>query len=278
MPRLDPAHPPVWRAASTLQFGTPARVVIDDPSPWQEALIVRLADGLTPDDLRRFAIERGLSTARVRGFVDRLAPVLSDAPRPGDRVTLLVSPGMWAEAAAAVTGLLSRVARVEVDGTPRRGTPVVVLAHYEVDPRVSAQLMRDDIPHLPALLRPDRADVGPWVVPGETPCLRCLAAHRRDQDPAWPMIAAQLLTAPCPPIDPVLIADTALLVAQLVTCDDAPTDRIALLRPGSARRTWHVPAAHPECGCRSPGGNATAAAANDRAPEPTTATAYARPA
>lgn len=278
MPRLDPAHPPVWRTASVLQFGHDARAVLDDPAPWQERLVARLVDGIEDDDIPRFAIERGLSATAVRDFVDRLRPVVAADPGPSRRLVLLIAPGMWPPAADEVTRLLSAVAHVEVDGAPRPGVPAVVLAHYEIDPGVTAQLMRDDIPHLPIRLLPDGADVGPWIVPGEGPCLRCLAAHRSDADDSWPLVAAQLLASRCPPLDPLVVADAALLASQLVSCDDAPTDRIAVLRRGSARRTWHVPAAHPDCGCRSPAGNATAAAASVRDREPTTGRAIARPA
>ncbi|SHF81116.1 Molybdopterin or thiamine biosynthesis adenylyltransferase [Jatrophihabitans endophyticus] len=40
------------------------------------------------------------------------------------------------------------------------------------------------------------AAVGPLVVPGLTSCLRCADLHRRDRDPLWPALAAQLTLAP----------------------------------------------------------------------------------
>ena len=38
----------------------------------------------------------------------------------------------------------------------------------------------------------DAAWVGPLVVPGRTSCLRCADLSRRDADPHWPLVLAQL--------------------------------------------------------------------------------------
>lgn len=278
MPRLDPSYPPVWRSGTTLQFGSTDRVVIDDPRPWQESLVAKLRSGMSDGDLDRFAIETGVDVTRVRAFVGRLSAVLARPPEPRPRVVLLAAPGLAAAVVDDVRRRLATAAEVHVSSEPEHGALTVVLAHYEVDPAVAARLVRDDAPHLPVILGPERAEVGPIITPGYGPCLACLAAWRTDRDAAWPLVASQLLTAPCPPLDPLLVAEAAVVAAQLVSCDDAPTDRVATLQPGSARRTWHVPDAHPECGCRSPAGNATADAETARTPPTTTVRAYARPA
>ena len=48
------------------------------------------------------------------------------------------------------------------------------------------------VPHLVATVRGETGVVGPLVVPGVTSCLRCADLHRRDADPRWPRLAAQL--------------------------------------------------------------------------------------
>ena len=53
-----------------------------------------------------------------------------------------------------------------------------------------------DVPHLAVVFDDDGARVGPLVEPGAGPCLRCLDLGRRDADPAWPAIAAQLAGRP----------------------------------------------------------------------------------
>ena len=278
MPRLDPALPPVWRSASTLQFGATGRVRVVDPRPWQESLVARLRAGMTDAELERFAVETGIAPRRVRGFVTRLAGALETDGPPPPRVVLVSSPDLAAEVVSEVRQRLAAVTTLLPGPAPVPGALPVVLAHDEVDPAVTAGLMRADAPHLPVVLSPEEAHVGPVIVPGNGPCLACLAAARPDRDAAWPMVAGQLLTSRCPPLDPLLVAEAAVLAAQLISCDDAPTDRVAVLRPGSARRTWHVPDVHPRCACRSPAGNATADAASAPAPAPTTVRAYARPA
>ena len=278
MPRLDPTAPPVWRSATALQFGAAPLLVIDDPRPWQETLIARLRTGLADADLAGFALEAGVEERRVRAFVARLSPALAASPPSRAAVTLIASPYLAPHVVEQMRARLGLTASVSVRDAPEPGRLAVVLAHYEVDPALGARLAREDAPHLPVVLAPDAAQVGPVITPGFGPCLACLAAARTDRDPAWPLVAAQLLTSPCPPLDPLLVSEAAVLAAQLVSCEDAPTDRVAILRPGSARRLWRVPDVHPGCACRSPAGNATAASPSAPVPVPTTARAYARPA
>jgi hypothetical protein len=106
--------------------------------------------------------------------------------------------------------------------------------------------------------------IGPFVLPGRTPCLRCVELTRGDRDPAWPVLAAQLIgersrVEPCD----VVLASAAASVAALNVL--AWLDRGAEAAPSASlpptiggtlelsladlrlrRRT--VPA-HPGCGC-----------------------------
>jgi bacteriocin biosynthesis cyclodehydratase domain-containing protein len=82
-----------------------------------------------------------------------------------------------------------------------------------------------DRPHLPVLVRETTAVVGPLVVPGRTPCCRCVELARGDRDPAWPSLSAQLLGSPrrVEPCDVVLATLAAsLAAAQLLSFLDAP--------------------------------------------------------
>lgn len=58
--------------------------------------------------------------------------------------------------------------RTLVDAWMQRGTPYVVVRLVE-----------------------GHAVVGPFVVPGDTACLRCCDATRTDQDPSWPLLLEQ---------------------------------------------------------------------------------------
>jgi hypothetical protein len=124
------------------------------------------------------------------------------------------------------------------------------------------------VPHLVADVRSRTGIVGPFVVPGRTGCLRCADLHRRDADPAWPVLAAQL-TAAGPPSGGatttcLLTAVTAAL--QVLAYLDGAAAPVTLgatleLRPPDpvpVLRRWP---AHPSCGC-------TAAAAESALADP----------
>lgn len=111
------------------------------------------------------------------------------------------------------------------------------------------------VPHLPVLLRDGVAVVGPLVLPGRTACLGCVEQHRRDRDPAWPVLAAQLATDQRPePAEAVVVsAAAALAAAEIVGHLDGGAAATAgasleVGPPGEPprRREW---APHPRCGC-----------------------------
>jgi hypothetical protein len=101
------------------------------------------------------------------------------------------------------------------------------------------------------------------VTPGCGPCLRCLDLHRRDRDPAWPHLVAQLST---PRRGAPHLGETAsgtmaagLAGLQVLTFLDGQVRPLAagrtldvLLPHGTVeRRRWP---GHPSCGCaRVPG-------------------------
>ena len=122
--------------------------------------------------------------------------------------------------------------------------------------------LRDQVPHLPVRLSEGRATVGPFVVPGETACLRCVDAHHTDADPTWPLLVRQYAAA-CrrpradgapEPLDPLLagiaLAWAARDVATFVDGGQPSTWSTTLTLDASLAavetRTW---ARHPECGC-----------------------------
>ena len=126
------------------------------------------------------------------------------------------------------------------------------------DPLVTA-LHRDGVPHLVATVRGDTGVVGPLVVPGATGCLRCGDLHRRDADPRWPRLAAQL-TGGEPPASGATV--TCLLAAVVAAVQvlaflegstaPAVLDATLEMRPPTllpTRREWPP---HPSCDC-SPG-------------------------
>jgi bacteriocin biosynthesis cyclodehydratase domain-containing protein len=138
-----------------------------------------------------------------------------------------------------------------------RSADLVVLARpwASSDPLV-AGYHRAGQPHLVATVRGQTGVVGPLVIPGRTGCLRCGDLRRRDADPAWPELAAQLTAADPPPsgstVTCLLTAVTAAVqVLAYVDGGAAPVtlDATVELRPPDLLprlRRWPP---HPSCGC-----------------------------
>ena len=139
------------------------------------------------------------------------------------------------------------------------------------DPLVE-EIHRSGVPHLVAAVRGQTGVVGPLVVPGATSCLRCADLHRRDADPRWPRLAAQL-TATDPPASGATVtclltaATAALQVLAYLDGTGSPGTldaTIELRPPDHAPRLRRWPA-HPACRCgaagppaREPGATAAA--------------------
>lgn len=135
---------------------------------------------------------------------------------------------------------------------------VVVLADTLVpDPILVNDLVLYRIPHLQVRMRDGRGIVGPLVLPGGTSCLRCADLTRRDLDPEWPHLAAQLLGRIGHGSAAAITATTALVLRDLEAVVDCAAERpprtldtTLELDPDThhiARRHWPI---HPACGCR----------------------------
>jgi hypothetical protein len=135
---------------------------------------------------------------------------------------------------------------------------LVVLARpWAASDPLAAGAQRAGVPHLVATVRGETGIVGPLVVPGSTACLRCGDLHRRDADPRWPRLAAQLTATDPPPsgaaVTCLFTAATAgVQVLAFLDGAAAPAvlDATLELRPPDLLprvRRWP---AHPACGCR----------------------------
>ncbi|UOY01313.1 ThiF family adenylyltransferase [Blastococcus sp. PRF04-17] len=113
---------------------------------------------------------------------------------------------------------------------PGAAADLVVLARpwAASDPLV-AGIHRAGVPHLVATVRGETGVVGPFVVPGRTSCLRCADLHRRDADPRWPRLAAQLTATEAPP--------SGATVTCLMTAAIAALQVLAFLDGSSAPST-----------------------------------------
>lgn len=175
--------------------------------------------------------------------------------REATRVVVLGGEPVLAEAreamSAAGLGAAASVREASVAVVAERGHPdVAALADHDLP----------DLPHLRIGVLGDRAVAGPIVVPGRTSCHRCAHLHRRDADPAWPLLAVQWAQATSahasPPVDPLLVRaaclQAALLLREWCEAPDAVTQwgnvAIEVSLPRLQATRLGRPA-HPLCGC-----------------------------
>lgn len=258
-PRLRPEVPLMWRTATSIQIGDD--VIVDrvdrslvawttsldgsrTPQEIGDALTISAHDarrlvrallaagaledlGRIPASLRWVAADvRDEARARLSAVMCTYRdPSLSHAivDRRGAARLAVVGDGLLADS----IGDSLRAAGLAVDGA---GTTLTVLANA-LHPDVPAHFDNpaQDRPHLHVGVFGARAVVGPLVVPGRTGCLRCAHLHRRDADPAWPLVAVQwsqcvraLMPAPADPLLIRIAASSAALLARLMI--DHPED------------------------------------------------------
>lgn len=212
---------------------------------------------------------RAVATALLQAQVGALYLV---DPDPVD-LAVYPRPGLAATQAQALrTELEARILQNQGRSLPARPDPEIrVLRHWtkpeyagpdltviaidraEPDRAIGEDYTRADHPHL--YVRPvlDGVVLGPFVRPGRGPCLRCTDLTRRDADPAWPLLLAQLCrtTLPIPPLLAVWAGTTAVtqLVGQLNGCPPSVgSGTLEMTAPECELRyrTWPM---HPGCGC-----------------------------
>lgn len=274
-PRIDPTLPLVWRSPTDLQLGaTTARVILPDAGDLESSLIAALRHGASDSTLMTIGTGLGAPAEDVRRLLTALEPAFATdqgragaASTPstvGEPVRIVVDAEALVEAHLA-RSLESLGYDVVTNGEHAAdgAALAVISAPWAVAPARYLPYLRRDIPHLAIVFDDTGARVGPLVEPGAGPCLRCLDLARRDVDAAWPVIAAQLAGRPAASCTPRAALDASALAASVI--DDrlayglAPLAdaSLTLERPGALpRRLRYEP--HPECGCRTPAGSATA--------------------
>jgi hypothetical protein len=289
MLRLDPSYPPVWRSATALQFGAEPVVILHEPQPWQLRVLRELERGIPDGAFGPFAGALGAPDAGAAArLLTRIGRALTTDAAPRRRLTLQCAQDVPDHQRDAVgAGLeaagfdIETAHRFDPLGDTRAGAaaPVVFVVHRLVAPGAAAGLMSADIAHVAVALTGAGAEIGPFVEPGRTACLACVAAHRRDADPSWPAVAAQLLGRPVES-EPSVLWEAGIvagrLIAERARNPSAARTRSVTLRAGSLHRNVRSHRPHAECRCRSLGGTVTAAAPARL--ETTTETAFARPA
>ncbi len=225
-----------------------------------------LARAQGTDDLARLLPE--LDPDWIDWLVGRLteAGLMSPPEQVRTMPLAVVGTGRLADAVvAALRGSGLHVVRAEPaalagDETTHAGpVPELVIVAVDVaepDRTLTDALFRSGQPHLVVRLEPDRAVVGPLVMPGRSPCVRCQDLNRCRLDDAWPHLLAQLCRETVTP-EPTLLAwaaSTAVVQVRAWLAGGAPEATGSTLELGLAdfrlhSRTWP---AHPRCGCLLP--------------------------
>jgi hypothetical protein len=201
----------------------------------------------------------GLPLARylVEGGIGELVVFDSGPPDPA----LYDRTGTVADQATTLTATLgnggTRVLPLDHWSKPETlavDLTVVVAAGPEADRLITDYLLRTDQPHLLVRSLGDAAWVGPLVLPGRTPCVRCTDLTRTDADPAWPTVLAQLARLRLR--SPALLTGWAASVAAAQALGfldggrpetTGATLELTAVDLRTELRTWP---SHPECGCR----------------------------
>ena len=265
--RLSRPAVAVWRSPGVLQVGLDAPALVLSGVPAGLPLAIELlARPQGTDDLVRLLPD--LDPAWIEWLVARLSAaglmVRPTAITPARLV--VVGTGALADAvmnSLAATGLeIDRAEPAVLAGDQEvvNGSvpPLVILAGGAAEPdrALTDALFRTGRPHLVVRLEPDRAVVGPLVIPGRTPCVRCHDLNRCRLDDAWPHLLAQLCRETVAP-EPTLLAwaaSTAAVQVRAWLAGGAPETTANTLELGLSDFRLHSRAwrAHPLCGCLVP--------------------------
>lgn len=244
------------------------------------------------DQAERLGLERAHAAALLEQLL--ATGMVIDAKRPSDSVrppivAVIGNLGIASHLVALAEEsrqVVGRVPSFQSFGTPRVGTNRI----SDLDPRPAAEsavlaaatlivLALDrtaadaeemaladavaalGIPSLVVAATPV-SRVGPLVVPGITPCLRCEDIGRAERDQHWPEIAVRWALEPPPGPTRALMeltcGEAARRLQAILDCgidrtrsDDTPDDLLALSQTRSGGGAWehHHPIRHPACGC-----------------------------
>jgi hypothetical protein len=202
------------------------------------------------------------ATGIGRVVVDDTTPTAATDCVPGGAGPADIGTPRGQTARRAVDRALGRPARQQhaPDSELRRPDLVVLLDRSAADAGRADRLVAEDVAHLSIVVRETSIVVGPLVLPGRSPCLRCLDLHRSGRDPQWPVVLAQLLATRQrrrAPLEETALAQSAAALASLqvlghldgVVVPAAAGATLEVLLPDGliTRRPWSI---HERCGCR----------------------------
>lgn len=253
--KLDPRWPLVWRSPTSLQLGIdPPIVTLDNVTETQERVLSALAVGVSDAGLG--IVSRG-RLDETRELLELIAAAMLVPPDTREPVLVAISGAgaLVAELGRTLgaSGVHTVIAGRADDLLDQGADLAVAIGHFVLPASVHSLWLRRDVPHLPVVFSDTGVQIGPVVEPGIGPCLRCLELHRRDTDPAWPAVAAQLLGRGGSAESALLVIESAAAAARLVLGRierEAAGASVSLrIDAATGDRNWREWVAHPDCGC-----------------------------
>lgn len=251
-PRLRPGLVVVRRDDRHLQLGLepPRRALLPD-LPEVRWLVETLQRG----GPLHAAPPGALAALAQLEAADLLMPEPMDSPGRHARARLTGPRALVEAAAPALRASGLRLASAAA-ATDSAGDVHVLLGYGALPRELADPLVRDGIAHLAAVLTPWGWELGPFVVPGLTACLRCVDAAHSDHDPRYGVVLDQLARAstPLPMAAPLSTLALAWVARDLHAYrrGERPSTWSATIRLGdspaedAAAQHW---LRHPHCGC-----------------------------
>ncbi len=255
---------------------------LPDATTATQRMLAALAVGVPRSGLELIGTEAGATPSEIAALLAALRPAL--LPQTVEGAVLPPRPRV------AVDGM-GRCAVLLRELIPQNGMDVadedagvidaaVIVARFAITPARHGAWLRRDIPHLPVVFGDRFVRIGPFIEPGDGPCLHCIELERVDADPAWPAMATQLAGKNAAAETTLGSADAAtratrILAARLVGSPGGLSASSSILVDESsglvsAFAHW----IHEDCRCRSLPENVTElAGARDRSPGRTSSTA-----
>lgn len=263
--RLPTDLPVIPASDETLRLDPVAGDARVEDSRAAERMVTVLRGGVDASALVAIAREEHLEPTRAEALISTLLAVARPLPvATAAPIRVAVRGAAHARAFATLiareAGRRGMTAAVGgLDAFPDGFDLVLDIADHHVPPHRSAALVAADLPHLPVVRTHDGIRIGPLVLPGQTPCLRCGDLARRDADPRWPLLAARLAGLPAPAcrreIELIAALELGLVLESLADARRATGHWPAALPRSPVRAAGAAPLTpsgfHPGCGCRA---------------------------
>lgn len=284
--RLAASTPVTWVGQDRVRVGGVVRAVTVPDTQLTHDLITELRTGATREFVERIAATHPEAKHAGPCLVEQLLSVCDPAPAQASRrgrvlVRTPASAETFGRSIAAELG--RRGHHVVFAGAEARPDPdtalVVEVTERVLSPRRYLPLMADDTPHLVVARDDDGVLLGPLVLPGRTPCLRCDDLRHLAEDEMWIATATQLHDLPPahPPLELEWLAAVAAATSVQPLLDGiapAPGESLTFRRERFTltRRDGAAVEFQPGCGCQAPAESdwptalANARGAADRAP------------